>query len=73
VNHPEGISRKSIALYYYTSTWDPLRQGKTTQFHARRGTADRFDWGLRTREFLEDVLPPAVYRKVLRVTQRVAR
>lgn len=62
VRHPEGISRKSIALYYYTSTWDDTKRSHTTQFQVRRGTGDRTDWAVKMREWREDLLPPLITR-----------
>lgn len=73
VAHPDGISRKSIALYYYTSTWDPLKTGKTTQFRPRPGTDDKTDWDVKTTEFLTEYLPPALSRLALRAKYRLAR
>jgi hypothetical protein len=64
VNHPEGQSRKSIALYYYTATWDGTRRKHTTLFRPRPGTADKPDKEIARWEFIEDVLPPIVFRRV---------
>ncbi len=62
VNNPHGISRKSIALYYYTSTWGADKREHTTQFRARAGTGDKFDWSTTVRETLFDLTPPLVLR-----------
>lgn len=62
VNHPAGVSRKSIALYYYTSTWDSAKREHTTQFRVRAGTADRPDWSVRLREIGQDFMPPILRR-----------
>jgi hypothetical protein len=62
VDHPRGLPRRSIALYYYTSTWSDSKVDHTTQFRTRRGSTDRPDWRVRTRELLRDVLPPVLYR-----------
>jgi hypothetical protein len=35
INHPQSVSRKSIALYYYTSTWTNKKRAHTTQFQVR--------------------------------------
>jgi Rps23 Pro-64 3,4-dihydroxylase Tpa1-like proline 4-hydroxylase len=64
VNHPERISRKSIALYYYTSTWSASKRDHTTQFRARSGTADKVDWNTALREFAIDITPPLLRRKL---------
>lgn len=63
VNHPEGRSRKSIALYYYTATWDGAKRSHTTQFRARPSTEDKTDWSVRRRELLEDFVPPIIRRQ----------
>ena len=62
VNHPDGDPRLSIALYYYTATWDEARVAQTTVFKARPGSNDARsnDAAMRTvREFV----PPILYRK----------
>jgi hypothetical protein len=62
IAHPQGISRKSIALYYYTSTWRDDVVSKTTQFKPRPGTEDTRDWTLKTDEILREFLPPVIGR-----------
>ena len=62
VNHPEGISRKSIALYYYTATWDESKRSHTTQFRARPQSEDKIDWAIKTRELAADFVPPIIRR-----------
>jgi hypothetical protein len=71
INHPDGITRKSIALYYYTSTWSDLKRNHTTQFQVRPGSKDKTDWRVTLRETVADVLPPIVYRQ-LRKTKKTA-
>jgi Rps23 Pro-64 3,4-dihydroxylase Tpa1-like proline 4-hydroxylase len=73
VAHPDGRSRKSIALYYYTSTWSSEQVHKNTQFRPRAGTQDRVDWAVRTQEALREYLPPAVYRRVIGLVKRAFR
>ena len=67
VQHPAGITRKSIALYYYTATWDGTRRRHTTQFKPRPGSADKPDTQVRLRELIEDVTPPALLRGTRRL------
>jgi len=62
VNHPHHVSRRSIALYYYTATWDGTQREHTTQFKARPGTADRMDWKVKVREVIADLTPPIAMR-----------
>lgn len=64
VNHPEGLPRQSIALYYYTATWDDTRIAHSTIFKPRPGSADASDARDRRHRLIQDLLPPAVYRKV---------
>jgi hypothetical protein len=70
VNHPNGEPRQSIALYYYTATWDPSRKSHSTIFKPRPGSGDQEDRRSRRHAVLENWLPPAVYRKVI---HRLAR
>jgi len=62
INHPAGVTRKSIALYYYTATWDDTKRTHTTQFKVRPGSEDKTDWKVGVREAVADVLPPILYR-----------
>lgn len=62
VNHPTGQSRKSIALYYYTASWDGSKREHTTQFRPRPASSDATDWSVIGRELLTDLLPPLVAR-----------
>jgi hypothetical protein len=70
VNHPAGLPRRSIALYYYTATWDDERRAATTQFRSRPGTKDRADWRVRRDQALTEFLPPFVSRPILRAVRR---
>lgn len=62
VNNPNGVSRKSIALYYYTSTWSAAKRDHTTQFKVRPGSVDKTDWKVTLKETIADVVPPILYR-----------
>lgn len=73
VAHPDGKPRRSIALYYYTATWDEMAAGKTTQFKVRPDTEDRVDWKVRTTETLSEVLPPILMRPTRKVINKVFR
>ena len=72
VNHPDGLPRQSIALYYYTATWDDTRVEHSTLFRPRPGTADA---QVKLRDKVDtvakEVLPPVVYRNSLRVIRRL--
>jgi hypothetical protein len=58
IAHPDGVSRKSIALYYYTATWREDRRDHTTQFQVRKGTGDKVDWEVKIREFVNALKRP---------------
>jgi hypothetical protein len=64
VNHPAGVTRKSIALYYYTSTWSDVKRDHTTQFKVRPGSEDKRDWRVARNELIADLLPPLLYRRL---------
>ncbi|WP_425405320.1 2OG-Fe(II) oxygenase [Hwanghaeella sp.] len=64
VNHPKGTPRRSIALYYYTATWDDSRKAHTTQFKPRPNSKDKKDTRVARNEFLADLLPPILYRRI---------
>lgn len=63
VNHPDGRSRKSIALYYYTATWAPDKRDHNTLFRARPGTADAGNRVIsKMIELTRDLAPPLLWR-----------
>ncbi len=71
VNHPDGKPRQSIALYYYTATWDATRKSHTTLFRPRPGTHDESDRRVRRESILADLMPPVVFRKVIGPLRRL--
>lgn len=71
VNHPDGKPRMSLALYYYTATWTATRVSHTTLFKPRPGTQDQVDHQVRRAQFLQEVLPPFVFRRVIHRLQRL--
>jgi hypothetical protein len=66
VSHPQGLSRKSLALYYYTATWEASKRKHTTQFRARPGSRDGIDWRVRVAETVADLVPPLFMRLGMR-------
>jgi Rps23 Pro-64 3,4-dihydroxylase Tpa1-like proline 4-hydroxylase len=64
VNSPTGEPRMSIALYYYTATWDDTRKSHTTLFKPRPGTEDQPDRLEARHAIMQEVLPPAIYRRL---------
>jgi hypothetical protein len=73
IAHPDGISRKSVALYYYTATWDDQKRSRTTQFKVRPGSEDKIDWWVKMQELKLDLLPPIVVRHLTGLTHRLRR
>ncbi|WP_374633310.1 2OG-Fe(II) oxygenase [Paracoccus sp. (in: a-proteobacteria)] len=71
VNHPEGRPRMSLALYYYTATWDGTKRAHTTLFKPRPGTADKADRETRRNELLQDMIPPIMYRRLIGPLRRL--
>ena len=71
VNHPDGLPRLSIALYYYTATWDDSRLEHTTLFKPRPGSNDVSDARARRARMVQDVLPPVLYRRVANKLHRI--
>jgi Rps23 Pro-64 3,4-dihydroxylase Tpa1-like proline 4-hydroxylase len=70
VNHPNGDPRLSVALYYYTATWDEGRVAQTTVFKQRPGMNDA-----RSNEavmrVVRDFTPPFIYRKMHNLMHRL--
>lgn len=71
VNHPEGRPRMSLALYYYTATWDGTKRAHTTLFKPRPGTGDKADRETRRNELLQDLVPPIMYRRLIGPLRRL--
>ena len=72
VNHPEGLPRQSIALYYYTATWSADRFEHSTLFKPRPGSSDaRAKTRDRIGAVAKEILPPLVFRKSVRLLQRL--
>lgn len=70
VCHPEGKPRRSIALYYYTSTWDDAKREHTTQFKVRRGTGDAVDLKVKRQELIADLTPPILRRALQKIREK---
>ena len=64
---PNKITRKSIALYYYTSSealYDLLPQ-RSTVFKKRKGSSDPNNISQSFKNFLKDFLPPIITRNFI--------
>ncbi len=64
VAQPDGEPRMSIALYYYTATWDSTRKSHSTLFKPRPGTSDQEDRQEARHAALQNFLPPVLYRRI---------
>lgn len=71
VAHPDNTPRRSIALYYYTATWDSTSSHRTTQFRKRPGSEDKVDWEVKIRQTAQDFLPPILMRGFDRLGRRL--
>jgi len=75
---PEGVYRRSIALYYYTASREIYREvpSNSTIYHARptdSAETRREARNLRLDEHLRQWVPPALLRYVFAVKRRLAR
>lgn len=62
---PDGVSRRSLATYYYTSTATLNDQpDRTTNFRKRPGSEDKIDTSIKIRELAKEWVPPAVMRMI---------
>lgn len=73
INHPQNKPRRSIALYYYTATWDGTAREFTTQFKKRPDSEDKIDWRVKRDELVNDLFPPVLVRNFRRVSRRLNR
>jgi hypothetical protein len=71
VNHPDGLPRQSIALYYYTATWDESRVRHSTIFKPRPGSKDVSDAPDRRHRLIKDLMPPLLHRKLAGRLKRI--
>jgi hypothetical protein len=69
---PPGVARRSLALYYYTNTWDPADQMHTTLFYISRPHKVRLRVSRIVRGFILDLIPP-IFRKLFRAVKRLLK
>ncbi len=72
VNHPDGEPRLSIALYYYTATWEDGRTSQSTVFKRRPGSNDAKS-NEATLRVVRDLVPPVLYRKSRHLLQKLRK
>jgi hypothetical protein len=75
---PEGVFRRSIALYYYTASKEIYNEvpSTSTMYHARPGDnveVRREARRLRFEQHLRQWVPPALLRYVFAVQRRLSR
>jgi hypothetical protein len=69
---PPGIARRSLALYYYTNTWDPAEQAHTTMYYISRRNKVKLRVSRIVRGFILDLIPP-IFRKSFRAIKRLIK
>lgn len=69
---PIGTSRHSIALYYYTNTWNPEGQALNTQYFVSPNNQAKIRPSRIARDFVLDLIPP-IFRKAVRGIKRMAK
>ncbi len=71
VKHPEELPRQSIALYYYTATWEDGRYEHSTLFRVRPGEKHVSNARHRRHVLLKEMLPPILFRPVIKRIKRL--
>jgi 2OG-Fe(II) oxygenase superfamily len=69
---PPGVARRSLALYYYTNTWEPAVQAHTTLYYISQKHKVRIRVSRIIRGFILDLIPP-IFRKTVRAIKRVVK
>ncbi len=69
---PPGTERMSIALYYYTNTWESVAGEHSTLFHISRNNRVRLRVDRVLKTLVQDLTPPIV-RKTIRALKRRRR
>lgn len=68
---PPGMDRLSLALYYYTNTWEPNAKelAHSTQFYISQNNSVRLRLDRMVKTFIQDMTPP-IFRKSIRALKR---
>jgi hypothetical protein len=69
---PHGVARRSLALYYYTNTWEPAVQAHTTLYYISQTHKVRIRISRIVRGFILDLIPP-IFRKSVRALKRAIK
>jgi hypothetical protein len=75
---PEGVLRRSIALYYYTASKEIYKEipNNSTIYHARPSDHDdtkREAWDLRLEQHIRQWVPPALLRYAFAIKRRLVK
>jgi len=73
VNHPDGKPRLSMALYYYSATWDESKVAHATLFRPRPGSQDIASRKQHMRRKVMQFVPPVMHPFVDRMITRGKR
>lgn len=69
---PPGTERLSIALYYYTNTWEPVAKEHSTLYYISQNNKVRLRLDRIIKSVVQDLTPP-IFRKSIRAMKRRAR
>jgi hypothetical protein len=69
---PPGVARRSLALYYYTNTWEPAVQAHTTLYYISQRHKVKIRVSRIVRGLILDLIPP-VFRKTARAIKRAIK
>jgi Rps23 Pro-64 3,4-dihydroxylase Tpa1-like proline 4-hydroxylase len=69
---PQGVERMSIALYYYTNTWNPREEEHSTLFHISRDNKVRIRPSRVYRSVVRTLMPP-IFLNSLRAVKQLVR
>jgi hypothetical protein len=69
---PPGVARRSLALYYYTNTWEPASQAHTTLYYISQRHKVRIRVSRIVRGLILDLIPP-IFRKTVRAIKRAIK
>ncbi|HSY08559.1 MAG TPA: 2OG-Fe(II) oxygenase [Steroidobacteraceae bacterium] len=69
---PPGIARRSLALYYYTNTWEPVEHAHTTLYYISQEHKVRLRLSRLVRGLILDLIPP-IFRKIFRAVKRAIK
>jgi hypothetical protein len=72
LNVPEGAARRSLALYYYTNTWEPSVQAHSTLWHVSQKHKVKMKPSRIVRNFIQDLIPP-IFKKAERAIKHALK